>query len=444
MSKHVQVTVLFFAGMLIASSVSAQTREEKVRNDRDKYEKAGYWTYNDLKTGFERVAETGKPLLIVFRCIPCEECVKLDDELIEQDPALRPLLDQFICVRQISTNGLDLSLFQFDTDQSWFVFMLNADGTIYGRYGTRSHRTEWRDDVSVAGLADALRGALELHRDYPANKSALAGKRGQPLEAASPELFPALADKYTDSPGVPGNMVSGCIHCHQIGDAQRDFYWSQNKPVPENILFPWPHPASIGLVVDPETRSTLKDVVESSIGAKGGFQPGDSIESMSGQPILSIADIQWVLHHIAPEGGSIDVEVRRGSEPLKLELELPPGWRRTGDLSWRASSWGLRRMVTGGLVLEPLDPPTRDESGLAGSEMALRVKHVGQYNEHAAAKRAGFQLDDVIVAVDGRSDLFDEESLFLHIISTHQIGDEVPVTVVRDGKRVELKLPVQR
>ena len=47
----------------------------------------------------------------------------------------RPLMEQFVCARQVSTNGLDLSLFQFDTDQSFAVFLLNADGTIYGRFG---------------------------------------------------------------------------------------------------------------------------------------------------------------------------------------------------------------------------------------------------------------------------------------------------------------------
>ncbi|WP_068142110.1 thioredoxin family protein [Roseimaritima ulvae] len=38
--------------------------------------------------------DTGKPLLVVLRCIPCEECVKLDDDLVDQNPKLRPLLGQ--------------------------------------------------------------------------------------------------------------------------------------------------------------------------------------------------------------------------------------------------------------------------------------------------------------------------------------------------------------
>src|SRR6185436_17612370 len=108
-------------------------------------------------------------------------------------------LDKFVCARVVSTNGLDLSLFQFDTDQSFAVFLLNADKTIYGRFGTRSHRTEWVGDVSLKGLAAALQGALALHADYPRNRDALASKRGPAPEVPSPEQYPSLKSKYTAS-----------------------------------------------------------------------------------------------------------------------------------------------------------------------------------------------------------------------------------------------------
>ena len=64
--------------------------------------------------------------MVVLRCISCEECVKLDDDLVEQDEVISPLLDRFVCAGVVSTNGLDLSVFQFDTDQSFAVFFLNA------------------------------------------------------------------------------------------------------------------------------------------------------------------------------------------------------------------------------------------------------------------------------------------------------------------------------
>src|SRR5918995_1066673 len=155
---------------LAADFVGAQTREEKVRGDKAKVEAERFWIYNDLPRGFAEAKKTGQPLLVVLRCIPCEQCVKLDDDLVEKDERLRPLLEKFVRVRVVSANGLDLSLFQFDTDQSFAVFFLNADGTIYGRFGTRSHRTNWVGDVSLDGLAKALDGALALHAEYPKNK----------------------------------------------------------------------------------------------------------------------------------------------------------------------------------------------------------------------------------------------------------------------------------
>src|SRR5262249_45255121 len=159
---------------------------QKVADDRKKIEAEGFWIYNDMGKGFAEARKTGKPMLVILRCIPCVECVKLDDDLVNQDKRVRPLLDKFVCVRIVSTNGLHLSLFQFDYDQSFAAFLLNADGTIYGRYGTRSHRTSWADDVSIDGLARALQGALELHEQYPKNKAELASKKGPAPEVPSP------------------------------------------------------------------------------------------------------------------------------------------------------------------------------------------------------------------------------------------------------------------
>jgi hypothetical protein len=431
---------------LTQAAVAAETkktREEKVREDRARVEADGFWIYNDIEKGFAEAKRTGKPLLVALRCIPCEECVKLDDDLVDQDPVVRPLLDKFVCVRQVSTNGLDLSLFQFDTDQSFAVFLLNADRTIYGRFGTRSHRTEWVGDVSLAGLARALEGALELHANYPANKEALAAKTGPEPMYASPEKFPALKDKYTDALNYSGNVVQSCIHCHQIGDAQRDEYRSNDRPLPETLLYPYPHPTVVGLTLDPKERATVKEVASGSAAERAGFQPGDRIESLDGQPLLSMADVQWALHQTSPDGGSLPARVNRDGAVRALTLKLEDDWRRAGDISWRVSSWGLRRMTTGGMVLESLPDEERRRLGLPPGTMALRVNGVGQYGPHAAAKNAGFQKDDVIVEFDGRSDLNQEADLFEHAMTNRKSGDKVDVTILRNGKRKTLKLPMQ-
>ncbi len=432
--------------LLLSASLHARerkTREQKVREDRERVEAEGFWIYNDLPLAFATAERTGKPLLVVLRCIPCEECVKLDDEMVDRDPVIRPLLEQFVCARQVSTNGLDLSLFQFDTDQSFAVFMLNADGTIYGRFGTRSHRTEWLGDVSLPGMAKALQGALDLHAEYPANKEALAGKQGESLEYASPEKYPSLKNKYTDRLAEQGNVVGSCIHCHQIGDARRDLYRQAGKPIPEKILYPTPHPKDVGLIMDPQDMATVKAVTPESPAARAGFRAGDRIQNLDSQPLLSIADVQWALDRVDPQGGEVSAEVLRDGDKRRLALELPDGWRREGDLSWRVSSWGLRRMASGGLLLDQLPPEERVRLKIPEDSMALLVKHVGQYGAHAAAKKAGFQQGDVIIEFDGRRDLPREADLLVHGVTRRKPGEAVSVTVLREGAVIQLELPMQ-
>ncbi|MCH7988867.1 MAG: PDZ domain-containing protein [Planctomycetes bacterium] len=428
----------------VAGPIEAQTREQKVRADRDKVVAEGFWIYNDFEKGLAKAKETGKPLLVVLRCIPCEECVKLDEELMEQDPHLKPLLDKFIRVRLVSTNGLDLSLFQFDYDQSFAVFLLNADKTIYGRFGTRSHQTLWSLDVSIAGLAKAMSGALKMHSEFPKNKAALAAKQGPKPVYATPEKFPSLADKYGSKLNYQGNVVRSCIHCHQIGDAQRQLYREQKKPIPETILFQYPHPKILGLILDPTEKATVQQVIENSPADSAGFRRGDEILTLEDQQLLSIADIQWVLHN-AGKKTSLKAEVRRGDKTVELKMSLAEGWRRRDDLSWRVTSWPLRRMVTGGLVLAELTAEQRADSDLSDKDtMALLVKHVGQYGPHAAAKKAGFRKGDIVVSYDGRTNLKRETDVIVYAITARKLGDRVPVIVLRGKRRLTLMLPMQQ
>ncbi len=428
---------------LVADRASSQTRDEMVREDKRKVTEDGFWIFNDLDEAFRQAKETGKPILVVLRCIPCHECVKLDDDLVDKDPVIRPLLDQFVCVRQVSTNGLDLELFQYDTDQSFAVFMLNADRTIYGRFGTRSHRTEWLEDVSLPGLAKALRGALDLHQAYPANRDQLAGKSGGKPEVASPELYPSLKEKFTDALNYEGDVAKSCIHCHQIGEAQRAFYWTAKKPIPEQILFPYPHPKSLGLIFDSKEMATVKSVVDDSVADKTGLHAGDRIVSIAGQPPLSIADVQWVLHQTDPDGAELPIVVARDGKEMSLSMRLDKGWRQVGDLSWRVTSWSYRRMLLGGILLEELDEETRQKLDLKKNAMALRCKHVGQYGPQAAAKKAGIKKGDLLVSYDGRSDFQSETELFHYAINHKSVGDTVNLSVIRDGKEHSFDIPIQ-
>ena len=153
-------------------------RDTKVRNDRKDVLDAGTWIYNDLAKGIDEAKKSGKPLLVTVRCIPCVACAGFDARVLHYDPQIADLMDKFIRVRIVQANSLDLSLFAHDYDISFAAYFLNPDKTIYGRFGTRSDQKNAEKDISMEGLRKAMLAALELHAAYPANKSALAGKRG--------------------------------------------------------------------------------------------------------------------------------------------------------------------------------------------------------------------------------------------------------------------------
>lgn len=425
-----------------AEPLVAQDRETKVRGDQARVLRDGFWIYNDLPKGLEQAQATGKPVLVIFRCIPCEACAQLDESVVEDNPSVRKWLSQFIPVRIVHTNGMDMHKFQFDYDQSWAAFVLHADGTIIGRYGTRSHQTESDGDVSLAGFLESLGLALQLHRDFDRVRDQLVAKTGPAAPVSHPEEFPKLKEKYGSSLDYEGKVVQSCIHCHQVGESLREWYRDQGQPVPTEVMFPYPHPKLLGLVMDPERARTVKSVTPDSPAEATGLKAGDEIVQCENQPVISTADIQWVLHRIG-EKREVAFDVQRGGRTAPLVLKLPDGWREAGDIAWRATSWALRRMVSGGLLFEEVSADERESLGLASSAVGLRIKHVGQFNAHAAAKRAGFKQGDVFLKVGKIERPLTESQLFAELIDAYKPGDSVLVELLRNGKRLQLQLPIQ-
>ncbi len=425
-------------------SLQAQTRQQKVLNDKLKFESKGGWNYNDLNAGFETAKRLNQPLLAVLRCVPCEECVKLDDELIEANPKLQKILKSFVRVRIVGTNGLDLSQFQFDTDQSFAAFIFNADGTLYGRYGTRSDRTQWEDDVSVEGFGKTLEAAVELHRGYPGNKATLLGKQADKPLFSSPEKIPSLAARFTSSLDYEGDTVKSCIHCHMIGEALKAKDRAEHGRISDRDLFSYPHPKSIGWVLDPTQCASIKEIVLGSDAQASGFEKGDQIQTMMGQPILSIADVQWVLHHAPDQGGPIPTVVVRADEKITKTLQLSPGWRKKEDIAWRASTWSLRQMGLGGMLAKPATEEERKNLAIAPENMALVVQHVGAYAPHDRAKKAGIQKGDVILAFDGRTDLLRETDLIAYAINEVPVGKSVAVRIQRGAEQKTVEVATSK
>ena len=345
-----------------AFAATVQDRKAAVLDDRAKMQENTAWIYNDWQRGFEEAKKTGKPLLVVLRCIPCLACAGIDAGVLTEEE-LQPLLREFVCVRLINANTLDLSLFQFDYDLSFSTMFFNGDGTVYGRYGSWTHQKN-SQDRTTAGYKQALEGALAIHRGYPSNKDLLKGKQGRPMPVNDPLQLPELAGKYKRELDWDGKVVQSCVHCHQVSDAVRSVYRAEKKTIPQQLVYPMPLPDTIGLTLGSDAATRVETVESGSIAAKAGLQPGDEITSLNGQPLISTADFSWVLHHAFDEG-TLAAKVMRAGKETPLNIVLPRGWRSRSDISRRVGTWPMRAMATGGLLLKDLSDEERSKRGLA-------------------------------------------------------------------------------
>ena len=326
--------------------------------------------------------------------------------------------------------GVDLRLFQFDYDQSWAVFFLNPDGAIYGRYGTRSgDKQHAATYLSIPSLKKAMERALALHKQYPANKTDLAAKRGPAPRYETPETIPGLQDRAAGAT-TPAN----CIHCHMVGERMRKLSYVEKHLTPAELWI-YPLPENLGLKMEVDDGLRVEKVLPGSAALRAGVEAGDELTAMNGQPLVSQADIQWVLHR-APVETTIAVKLTRQGKPLEKAITVSGNWKDT-DLSWRETSWSLRP----GLWTLPLSDEERKKRSLPPGDSALLVKWV--FGRPPLAREAGLRDGDVIVAVDGQAVPPDESHFMALIRLTHPPGDKVRLTLLKNGKKEDILLTVE-
>ena len=348
-------------------------------------------------------------------------------------------------VRIVQGNGMDLSLFQFDYDLTFSVFFMNTDKTIYGRFGTRAEYENAAKDISIEGFKQALEAALALHEGYPDNREVLAAKTGPESIKKTPEGFPALL-RYSATLDFDSRINQQCIHCHQIGEAQREIHWYDRKPIPDEILYPFPMPDVLGLHFSPKHRAKISKVVSGSSAEKDGFRRADEILTLDGQPIISIADVQWVLHR-TPENTTLPATVDRHGKEINLTLTLNPGWRKGSDISWRTTTGELRLVALGGMVLKDLSDAERQRSGIEDTEMALNVETVSRGGRRSSgqtnAQRAGIRRGDIIVAYGDRTNRLTESGIIGYVLQDKPQAKTLPIKLLRNGEQIDVELSLE-
>ena len=239
-------------------------------------------------------------------------------------------MDQFVCVRLIEVNTLDLTLFDFDTEMTFAAFFLNADRTLYARYGSESDPENPEHDLTNAGLAKVMERVLTLHKAYPANKASLAAKQARKPLAPTGMALPGMS-RFKAELDYQGKTAASCIHCHQINEAVRAHHWERGEKIPDHALYGWPSSHSIGLTFDPQEIARVEAVASGSLADKAGLKPGDDLTGISGVPIASIADVLWAIH-TASADAKLPITLQRSGKSETLRLHLPAGWRADTDV----------------------------------------------------------------------------------------------------------------
>jgi hypothetical protein len=306
--------------------------------------------------------------------------------------------------------GTDLRRFEFDYDLTWYVFFLNADETIYGRYGGRD-ASDPEARISLKGLRHAMGRALETHKAPPAPPP-LAGKTQRPEDYAA------------------ATRHRGCIHCHNVNEFRRADLKAEGK-WDRTSVWVYPLPENVGVTLDVDDGDLVKSVAPNTAADKIGLKPGDRLAKLNGYRVASFADAQYALHK-APAAGTIPVSWTRRGRELSGTLEVADGWRKT-NLTWRPSMLDILPSApfSGGELTEA----EKKSLGLDAKRAAIRQDP----EVHAALKAAGVKGGDVLIGYDGKVIEGDVGRLFGYVRRNYLVGDEITINLIRDGKRVDLK-----
>jgi len=352
----------------------------------------------------------------------------LDGQVVRQDSEISELLDQFECVRIVRMNGIDLNQFQFDYDQTWAVMFFRHDGMILARYGTRGDRDGMKFN-SLEGFSSTINNVLEVDRNWqPTQQQEYASKVGPKSQYGVPDKIPSSTISNILNRAREGKQ--SCIHCHNVYDAKRDVAISQKSYDPAK-RFKYPLPQNIGLDIEVTSGMKISSVIPNSAAAKAGLKSGQRIVRMNGQPIHSMADMQFVLHH-AGENAEIDVEAKDESNTcVTATILLQPGWRQS-DISWRASMYGMPPKP--GLHVEATANAEKQKLGIAEGKAALTIK--GIYGSEV--REAGLKKDDVIVQFGDEMNHHTAGEFHAHLrMNYYRPNAKLVLKLIRDGRPIE-------
>ena len=334
-------------------------------------------------------------------------------------------------VRSPRIDHLDLNVFEFDLDVTFMVFFLDDQDRVYARYGGRDGKNA-DSRHSIAGLRYTMESVLAVHARRKETREADAGKKQDDrLDFAPKSQEPP---KYLRDVAAR-SFARGCLHCHQVkealnNDLRRSGKWDRE------MIFRYPLPENLGLTLDVDRGNIAKSIADKSPAAAAGLQAGDVVRRLNGVPIHSFGDAQYALDR-APRTGSIEIAWQRGDKTMQEKLSLPEGWRKT-EVAWRASMRGLMPYPrVGG---KDLTAEEKKALGLSSTQLAFRQRDFVS----TVLKQAGVRSGDVVLGFDDKRPEMTAEGFTRYVQNNYLVGDKVTINVLRDGKRQDFVMTLQR
>jgi C-terminal processing protease CtpA/Prc len=339
--------------------------------------------------------------------------------------------------------GVDLNTFVFDYDLTFSVLLMNADGTIYHRYGARD-ASSGTSHMSMDGLVRLMKDSIADHQDYQRSPKAIEARAKRTVEQIPPM---ARRIEKRQREGKKHNAEEDCIHCHMVNDTEREWAQEEKRWSREKTLGSWPLPTKVGLELDREDQALVRAVLAGSAAAKAGLRAGDRITRLGEVRIRTVSDASWALHQAGSGPTSLAIEFRRGEDAGRhASLELSGGWKAPTDLefSWRSSMWSLKPQP--GFGGRKLSEGELKERGLPPGSFAMRVGYIVDWGNEshlgANVKKAGLRKEDIVLAVAGKRDFSSELHFQSWFRFNRKAGEEIEIEILREGKRQTLKLKV--
>lgn len=187
---------------------------------------------------------------------------------------------------------------------------------------------------------------------------------------------------------------------------------------------------------------SVEGIVDDSPASKAGMLKDDVILKFNGVAINSTDQLRELILDTSP-GEKVEVVVHREGkqEKLKVVMGEQEGESFSGWIGDDGRLFNLQKYVTAlsanrpwlGIEMQSLSDQLKEYFKVEGKGGIL----VAEVVEDSPAAKAGLKAGDVIVEMDDEA--IAKQSDVIKVLEDHEIGDEITVNVLRDGKNKSVK-----